>query len=165
MRVLDLTAGNRAIWFDRKDPRATFVDLRPEVAPDFVADSRSLPAEIGDGFNVVVFDPPHKNYGPNGRMVKDYGHFTQAEIVSLVQHGAREAWRVTVPGAVMAFKWNDGDTKLTRAVSLLAPYWEPLFGHGVSHQQRHSQTSWVMLARAEDPWLTRPRSTEGAVRL
>jgi hypothetical protein len=30
---------------------------------------------------------------------------------------------------------------------LLAPYWEPLFGHGVSHQQRPSQTSWIMLAR------------------
>jgi hypothetical protein len=30
---------------------------------------------------------------------------------------------------------------------LLAPFWEPLFGHGVSHQQKG--TSWVMLRRID----------------
>lgn len=163
MRVLDLTAGNRAIWFDRKDPRATFVDLRPSVSPDIVADSRELPAEVGEGFNLVVFDPPHKNFGANGNGSKSYGHFTSAQIIDLIRGGAREAWRVSVPGAVMAFKWNDHGRTLATTLPLLAPYWEPLFGHGVSHQQRHSQTSWVMLARAEDPELTRPRSTGEAV--
>lgn len=147
LRILDLTAGNRAIWFNRSDPRATYVDSREEVEPDIVADSRALPAEVGEGFNLVVFDPPHKNNGTNGSMVRNYGHFTHEQIVSLIRDGAREAWRVSAPGALMAFKWNDHGRTLKSVLPLLAPYWSPLFGHGVSPQQRASQTTWVMLAR------------------
>jgi hypothetical protein len=47
----------------------------------------------------------------------------------------------------MAFKWNDHTRKLSSVLLLLAPYWRPLFGHGVSAQQRSSQTAWVMLLR------------------
>jgi hypothetical protein len=155
MKILDLTAGNRAIWFDRKDPRATFVDVRGETEPDFVADARALPDGVGDGFNLIVFDPPHKNNGATGNMVRNYGHFTHADIVSLIQGGAREAWRVTEPDALMALKWNDHGRTLAGVLPLLTPYWEPLFGHGVSSQQRSSQTTWVMLARM-------PRLTKGA---
>jgi hypothetical protein len=147
MKILDLTAGNRAVWFNRAHPLATFVDVRPEVEPGIVADSRELPAEVGQGFSLVVFDPPHKNNAATGSMVRNYGHWTHAEIRALLEGAAREAWRVTVPDALMAFKWNDHGIKLSSALALLAPYWEPLFGHGVSHQQRATGTSWVMLLR------------------
>ncbi len=149
MRILDLTAGNRAVWFNRDDPRATFVDIRPEVGPSFVADSRALPPDVGDGYGLVVFDPPHKNNGPLFGMSRSYGRFTHAEILSLIQGAAKEAWRVTVPDALMVFKWNDHGRTLGSVLELLLPYWEPLVGHGVSPQQRASQTSWVLLLRLE----------------
>lgn len=153
-RVLDVSAGNRAIWFDKQYPDAIYIDIRPEVKPDLVADSRMLPADIGDGFSLIVFDPPHKNNGPNFGMARSYGCFNHDEIRSIIANTAKETHRVAVDDALMAFKWNDHSIKLTKIVGLLSPYWEPLFGHGVSHQQRSSSTSWVMLRRREA--LTQP---------
>lgn len=148
-RVLDVSAGNRAIWFDKQHPDAIYIDIRPEVKPDFVADSRMLPAEIGEGFDLVVWDPPHKNNGPNFGMARSYGCFSHEHIRSTIANTAKETHRVCRENAVMAFKWNDHSIKLTTIVGLLSPYWEPLFGHGISHQQRSSGTSWVMLRRRD----------------
>lgn len=148
-KVLDVSAGNRAIWFDKQYPDAVYVDIRPEMNPDIVADSRMLPAEIGDDFSLVVFDPPHKNNGPNFGMARSYGCFDHEHIRSTISNTAKEAHRITRDDALMAFKWNDHSIKLTKIVGLLSPYWEPLFGHGVSHQQRSSSTSWVMLRRRD----------------
>jgi hypothetical protein len=142
-----MSAGNRAVWFDKQCKLATFIDIRPEVKPDFVADSRELPREIGAGYNLVVFDPPHKNNGPCSGMTRSYGHYTAVEITDIIRRSAKEAHRVTVVDGLMALKWNDHTRKLESILGLLEPYWYPLFGHGVSHQQRSSQTSWVMLAR------------------
>jgi hypothetical protein len=147
VKILDLSAGNRAIWFNKDHPCATFVDIRPIVGPDIVADSRALPADIGDGFSLIVFDPPHKNNAATGNMAKNYGHHTAAEIRSIVAETAKEAHRVAADDAVMAFKWNEHSRSLGVILSLMHPYWEPLFGHGVSHQQRG--TSWVMLRRVD----------------
>lgn len=94
MKILDLSAGNRAIWFDKDHPCATYIDIRPEVDPDFVADSRALPADVGDGYSLVVFDPPHKNNAATGNMVRNYGHWTHEEIRSIVTETAKEAHRV-----------------------------------------------------------------------
>lgn len=152
MRILDLTAGNRAIWFDRDHPDALFVDIRPEVAPTIVADARSLPAEVGGDYDLVVFDPPHKNNGATGNMTVNYGHWTHAQIREILSEVAREAHRVCRDDALMAFKWNDHSIKLDNALDLVSPWWEPLFGHGARSQQRHSSmTSWVMLRRRKDP--------------
>lgn len=150
LRILDLSAGNRAVWFDKQYPDAVYVDCRPEVAPSIVADSRALPADVGEGYGLVVFDPPHKNNAASGKMSVNYGHHTAAEIRDIVANTAKEAHRVTRDDALMAFKWNDHSRKLTDILEMLAPYWEPLFGHGVSGQQRHqSMTSWVMLRRRD----------------
>jgi hypothetical protein len=149
LRIIDLSAGNRAVWFDKTCPLATYVDIRPEVEPDVVADSRALPPAIGAGYDLVVFDPPHKNSAASGNMSKNYGHHTAEEITDIIRRTAAEAHRVTTPRGLMAFKWNDHTRKLSSVLPLLAPYWLPLFGHGVSHQQRASQTSWVMLLRSE----------------
>jgi hypothetical protein len=150
MRILDLTAGNRAIWFDKENPLATFIDTRAEVNPTFVADAGSLPPEVGAGFDLVVFDPPHKNNGQTSGMTRSYGHSTALEIERLLRDGAAEAWRVTKAGALMAFKWNDHTRKLSSVLPMLSPYWIPLFGHGVRHQQSRSATSWSMLLRNEN---------------
>lgn len=147
MKILDLSAGNRAIWFDKRCKLATYVDIRSEVEPDFIADSRCLPPGVGSGFDLIVFDPPHKNNGASGAMVRSYGHHTAEQITDIIRGSAKEAHRVARTNALMAFKWNDHTRKLKSVLTLLEPYWYPLFGHGVSHQQRSSQTSWVMLIR------------------
>ena len=149
LRILDLSAGNRAVWFNKQHPDAVYIDCRPEVSPDIVADSRLLPADIGDDYSLIVFDPPHKNNGASGKMTVNYGHHTHDEIRSIIANTAKEAHRIARDDALMAFKWNDHSFKLSKVLELLAPYWEPLFGHGVSPQQRSSMTSWVMLRRRD----------------
>lgn len=145
MRILDMTAGERNIWFNKKHPLACFIDIRPEVEPTHVLDARKMPLAEGH-FNLVVFDPPHANLG-TGRLAKLYGSHTAAGIRDLVTKGAIEAHRLSAPGALMAFKWNDHDQKLEKILALM-PNWEPLFGHKVSAaQKRPSTTYWVMLRR------------------
>lgn len=148
MKILDLSAGRRAVWFDKEHRDATYIDIRPEVKPTLVADARALPPEIGHDFGLIVFDPPHVNFGAKSNMSRDYGHHTTAEIRDIISGSAREAHRVSRDDALMAFKWNDHDQSLGRVLDLMAPWWEPLFGHGVSGAQRRgSMTSWVMLRR------------------
>lgn len=147
MKILDISAGNRGIWFDKSHPCTTYVDMRPEVKPDIVADSREIPAEVGDGFNLIVFDPPHKNNSPHFGMARSYGCFNHEQIRSIVGETAKEVHRIAADDALMAFKWNDHSIKLSSVLALLHPFWEPLFGHGVTHQQKG--TSWVMLRRID----------------
>ena len=150
MKILDLSAGNRAVWFDKNHRDAIYVDIRPEVEPTIVADARSLPAEVGTDYDLVVFDPPHKNNGVNGKMAHNYGHWTAEQIRDIVTGSAREAHRVSRPDALMAFKWNDHTRKLSSVLAWISPWWEPLFGHGAEPQQRgRSTTSWVMLRRRD----------------
>ncbi len=145
MRILDLSAGNRAIWFEKDLPFVTFLDKRESVNPTFVCDTRSIPDEVGKDFNLVVFDPPHVNFGASADMSKAYGHHTSADIRDIVARSSDEAHRISKPNALMAFKWNDHDQKLEKILALM-PKWKPLFGHKVSSRTKHSSmTYWVML--------------------
>lgn len=147
MKILDLSAGSRAIWHNKKHPLCTYLDKRAEVSPDFVVDTRELPLEIGSGYNLVVFDPPHMNCGPNSNMSKVYGYHTTAEILDTIEKTGQEAWRVSAPNALMALKWNDHDIKLERVLKLL-PKWEPLFGH-LTKDGPGSKTYWCMLLKRD----------------
>lgn len=150
MKILDLFAGNRAMWFDRNNPLTTFIDKRAEVSPSIVADTRALPPEVGAGYDLVVFDPPHVNFGANAKMSKNYGHHTTADIRDIIAGSASEAYRVSRAGALMAFKWNDHDQKLAKVLELLQPYWLPLFGTTTAVRDKHAcATYWVMLMRAD----------------
>lgn len=145
MKILDLSAGNRAIWFNKNHPDAVYLDKRAECNPDIVCDTCAIPATAGSGFDLVVFDPPHMNCGPNSNMSKTYGYHTTAEILKTIEGTAKEAHRVTGSGALMALKWNDHDIKLQRVFDLM-PQWEPLFGH-LTKDGPGSKTYWVMLRR------------------
>src|SRR6266567_6113490 len=149
MRILDLSAGYRAIWFDPNCKDAVFVDSMESVRPHVVADSRLLP--FGDRWcDLVVFDPPHVNGGRKGNISRDYGWHTTEEIRDIVCKTAREAHRVTKENALMAFKWNDHDQRLGPVVSSMFPWWLPLFGHKVAQRTlRVSSTHWVMLRRGK----------------
>lgn len=145
MKILDLSAGNRAIWFNKKHPLATYLDKRKEVDPDIVCDTNSLPEEVGACYDLVVWDPPHMNCGPKSNMSRVYGHHTTAEILKLLEQTGNEAHRVSNVNALMALKWNTHDIKLKRVFDLL-PKWEPLFGH-LTKDGPGSQTYWIMLRR------------------
>lgn len=152
MKILDMSAGNRAVWFNKNHPDCTYLDIRASVEPTVVADTRKLPSSIGKGYELIVFDPPHVNFGANAEMSKTYGHHTTEEIRDIIRGSASEAHRVSAPDALMAFKWNDHDQKLDKVLALMEEWWEPLFGHGTSVRTKHScQTYWVMLRRKELP--------------
>lgn len=153
MKILDLSAGKRAIWFNKNHPFATYLDIRPEMNPTIVCDTRSLPSEVGDGYDLICWDPPHLNVGANSDMAARYGYWTTAHILDTVKKTSIEAWRVSKPNALMAFKWNDHSIRLDRVLALM-PQWEPLFGHHLKNRggpSAVSQSFWVMLRRLGIP--------------
>lgn len=176
MKILDLSAGNRAIWIQKNLDFVTYLDKRPEACPDIVCDTRNIPEDVGDGYGLIVFDPPHLNFGKNSNMSRSYGHHTTQEILDIVAGSAREAHRVATENALMAFKWNDHDIGLDKALELMSPYWSPLFGHHMRNRggsDAKSQSFWVMLLRRNEPGLAicmkslgrenkRPRTTHVA---
>ena len=148
MKILDISAGNRAVWFNKTHPDAVYVDIRPEVSPTIVANSMHLPPEVGTEFTLIIFDPPHVNFGATAELSKTYGYHTTEQIREIVRESVREAHRVSLPDALMAFKWNNHDQKLDRILSLMAEWWEPLVGHKVASRTKHSSsTQWVLLKR------------------
>lgn len=144
-KILDLSAGRRAIWFNKEHPKTTYLDKRAEVSPTIVCDTRDIPPEVGEEYSLLVFDPPHMNCGPNSDMTRAYGYHTTKEILDTIEGTAREAHRVSKPDALMALKWNDHDISLKK-VFLLMPQWEPLFGH-LTKDGPGSKTYWVLLKR------------------
>lgn len=147
MKILDLSAGNRAIWYNKAHPLTVYLDKRPEVNPDFVVDTTSIPDCVGKDFDLVVFDPPHMNCGKNSNMSKAYGHHTTKQIIELIQGTGSEAHRVTKAGALMALKWNDHDIPIKQVFKMM-PNWEPLFGHITKDGPgTGSKTFWAMLRR------------------
>lgn len=143
MKILDLSAGNRAIWFNKNHPLATYLDKRKEVKPTHVCDTRKkIP---GYGYNLICWDPPHMNCGPNSHMSKRYGYHTTAEILETIEKTGVKVHQASAPNALMALKWNNHDIRLDRVFKLL-PSWEPLFGH-LTKDGPGSQTYWIMLRR------------------
>lgn len=147
-RILDLSAGARAVWHNKNHPLALYLDRRAGVRPDIVCDTRNIPESVGKGFDLVVWDPPHANCGPNSKMSKRYGHHTTAEILDTIEKTALQAWNITSPGAFMAFKWSSRDIRLQRVFDLM-PMWEPLFGHLTKNVPR-SQTCWTLFLRRDE---------------
>lgn len=145
MKILDMSTGKKGIWFDKNNPLVTFLDIRPETNPTFICDTRNIPAEVGNDFDLIVFDPPHLNLGKNSNFAKDYGHFTQSEIMDTISRSSAEAHRISKPTALMAFKWNDHDTRLEKVLGLMKN-WTPLFGNRLkSGPNYRTMTYWVVL--------------------
>ena len=144
MKILDLSSGNRAVWFNKKHPLCLYLDKRESVKPDIVMNTNDITVEsVGSGFDLIVWDPPHMNCGPNSNMSKAYGHHTTKEILETIEITGSKVINVCKPSALMALKWNSHDIRLQRVFDLLKG-WEPLFGHLTKDGPR-SQTYWCML--------------------
>jgi hypothetical protein len=135
VRILDLTPGDRGIWFDKNHPSTSF-GLRP----------------YDRGFGLIVFDPPHVNVGASSKMTKNYGHSTTEQIRDFIKTTGEVAYKVSESDALMAFKWNDHDQPLLKILALMSPWWEPLFGQRTATRSlRLNSTYWVMLRRRDAP--------------
>ena len=94
-RILDMTCGNRTIWFQKQEPHTTYCDIRREewegnfgkvlnkdgkkkhrhlvIDPDIQCSFTDLPF-ADKTFDLVVFDPPHiTDLSENAWMRKSYG--------------------------------------------------------------------------------------------
>lgn len=147
MKILDLSAGKRAMWFDASREDTLHIDIRSEMKPDMVCSSMDMVRKVGDRYNLIVFDPPHVNLGANSEMSKQYGHFTLKQIRILIKETAHEAHKVSSIDALMVFKWNNHDLILDTVLELLSDWWEPLLGHTISKHAKSSNTIWVLLKR------------------
>jgi SAM-dependent methyltransferase len=150
--VLDACCGGKAMWFDKADPRAVFVDRRKEehmiyrgekppqhliVAPDVVADFTALPFP-DESFWHVVFDPPHCNRcSESGWLAKKYGKLV-AGWEDMLRGGFEECFRVLRPHGTLIFKWSSVQIPLARVLALTPE--RPLYGH---RSGANMKTHWL----------------------
>lgn len=157
--VLDACCGARMFWYDKKDPRATFVDIRSEtfthvrtdcgnkeitVCPDQIADFTSLPFP-DNTFALVVFDPPHViQLETRGTLTKYYGVLNE-DWRDMIRGGFSECFRVLRPEGTLIFKWAEVHIPIADVLAL-APH-KPLFGHKVG---KRSKTHWCAFLKPND---------------
>ncbi len=156
--VLDACCGTRAMWFNKQDARAIFVDCRTEqihiapgraykngavleVRPDLEADFASLPFD-DESFFHVVFDPPHHTSkrlgnGGSGVIEKKYGNL-QPGWGKAISDGFAECFRVLRPNGTLIFKWCSVEIPLKEVLALTPE--KPLYGH---RSGKRAQTHWI----------------------
>lgn len=157
--ILDVCCGSKMFWFDRKDPRAVYMDCRSEthmltdksspggkrplvVCPDVLADFREIPFPDST-FAHVVFDPPHllsRKCG-NGYMRKKYGALPD-DWRDLLTRGFAECFRVLKPNGTLNFKWAEVQIPVREVLSLTPE--KPLYG---IPRAGRSSTHWIVFLK------------------
>lgn len=156
--VLDVCCGSRAMWFDRKDPRAIYLDRRREtvteilptrnqtvvIDPDIVAEFTNIPFP-DESFHLVVMDPPHvQREEPKGNITKRYGCLN-GDWREMLRGGFAECFRVLKPGGTFIFKWSSVQFPLKDILKLTPE--KPLFGH---QSGKRMNTHWVAFIKQND---------------
>lgn len=158
-RILDVTCGDRTIWFQKQEPHTTYCDIRDEewigrfgtvlnkqgqkklrhlkIHPDVLCSFTDLPFE-NESFNLVVFDPPHiENLSENAWMRKSYGSL-DGDWKPMIRKGFKECMRVLKPGGVLVFKWSDVSISTRDILDVIGQ--DPLFGH---RSGKKMNTHWM----------------------
>jgi SAM-dependent methyltransferase len=160
--VLDACCGARMFWFDPKDPRAIFMDIRegeyPKdfgtpatkgrkpvvVKPDVLADYAAMPF-ADESFSLVVLDPPHHSaarMGSGMNIIRNaYGVLLPGWEENL-RRGFEECFRVLRANGVLVFKWCSREIPLQRVLALTPQ--KPLFGH---RTVKKDTTHWVIFLK------------------
>lgn len=153
--ILDMCCGSRMFWFDKKDERAVFSDIRAEehtlcdgrklvISPDVIADFRALPFS-DSAFPVVVFDPPHlERVGDNAWMSKKYGRLNKDNWRDDLRAGFKEAFRVLCPQGVLIFKWNETQIPVSQILPLTDE--KPIIRQRVG---KNDKTHWIIFVKME----------------
>ena len=150
MKILDATAGQRAMWFDKNYPDAIYIDIREEMNPTVVGDIMQSPFRDGT-FDLIVFDPPHNPTGPEnkGIFAKQYGRFLAEQIRTLVIEGSKDLSRVLKINGILIFKWNTHGMDLGKILRLVSHGLIPLFGQRTAERTKHSsKTYWICYTKA-----------------
>lgn len=157
--VLDVCCGSKMFWFDRRDPRALFLDNRREacvadtregrrhilIDPDIVASFTALPFDDAT-FTLVVFDPPHTFNGANSWMRKKYGTLPK-DWRAQIRLGFAECFRVLAPLGTLIFKWNEHRVPVSTVLSLTPE--RPLFGQ--RRAGATAKTHWLVFHKSVPP--------------
>ena len=114
--ILDATARFRMMWENKNHPNCLYVDERPGVNPDKVADYQDLNFLADKSFKLIIFDPPHriqKHCSPS--FMERYGNqLTPETWQSELKKAFTELWRVLADYGVLIFKWTDHDINVKR---------------------------------------------------
>ena len=161
-KVLDACCGSRMFWFDNKDERTLFIDIREKcerivdigtqgtigrkpivVNPDLVADFREMPFE-DESFYHIVFDPPHfyKGAGATGKIAFQYGLLKETWRDD-IRKGFAECFRVLKPNGTLIFKWCESEIPLKKVLALTEN--KPLYGH---RSGKKAMTHWVAFIKS-----------------
>lgn len=154
-KILDVTCGPRAMWFNKHHPAAVYCDKREIemtgiwkstekqserkciIKPDIVCDFTQLPFP-DDAFALVVFDPPHLiRAKETAWLVKKYGKLSD-NWPQMLHDGFAECMRVLKPDGTLIFKWSEYDIPADKVWAAIGQ--KPLFGH---HSGRKSRTFWA----------------------
>lgn len=160
--ILDVCCGGKMFYFDKNDPRVTFMDIRElqtnlcdgryfEIKPDVIGDFTDIPFP-DNSFSMVVFDPPHlikkKDAGeeydassdkvaPTGWQQIKYGAL-YSDWKDMLTKGFSECFRVLKPGGFLIFKWNETDITVKEVLKCTDQ--KPIFGH---KSGKRSNTHWI----------------------
>ena len=165
-KILDVTCGDRTIWFQKKEPHTIYCDKRREewegmfgkvlnkqgkqkrrhlvIDPDIQCDFTDLPFP-DNSFSLVVFDPPHiENLSENAWMRKSYGSL-DGDWKPMIRKGFEECMRVLKPDGVLVFKWSDISISTREIINVIGQ--EPLFGH---RSGKKMNTHWMCFMKFEE---------------
>ena len=151
--ILDVTCGDRTIWFQKNEPHTIYCDIRSEewegnfgkekkhrhlvINPDIQCSFTDLPFDDGT-FNLVVFDPPHiTNLSKSAWMRKSYGSL-DGDWKPMIKKGFSECMRVLADNGVLIFKWSDISVSTRDIINVIGQ--EPLFGH---RSGKKMNTHWM----------------------
>lgn len=157
--ILDVTCGDRTIWFQKKEPHTIYCDKRREeweddfgktlradgkqmhrhlvIDPDVLCDFTNLPFD-NCLFSLIIFDPPHiENLSQSSWMRKSYGSL-DGDWKPMIRNGFHECMRVLKPNGVLIFKWSDISVSTREIINVIGQ--EPLFGH---RSGKKMNTHWL----------------------
>lgn len=154
--ILDPASSMRSFYFDKKDERVLFGDIREKethlltngqtihIEPDEVMDFRNIPYS-DKSFQCVVFDPPHMlNLSEKSWMRKKYGVLDKDTWQDDIKQGFAECFRVLKNGGTLIFKWNEVSISLKEILSLTPE--KAVLGHPSG---KRMGTHWVLFIKTE----------------
>lgn len=152
--VLDPASSVRSFYFDKKDERVVFGDIREDethlltngqtihIKPDQVMDFREIPYPE-ETFHLVVFDPPHRiKLNGDSDFIKKYGDLQKESWKDDLAQGFKECFRVLKPNGVLVFKWSEVSIKLNQVLELTDQ--KPIIGHPSG---KRMGTHWIMFIK------------------
>ena len=152
--VLDPASSTRSFYFDKKDSRVLFGDIREKethlltnnqtihIEPDEVMDFRDIPYP-DESFQCVVFDPPHRfNLSSESDFIKKYGSLDRERWQEDISKGFTECFRVLKTNGTLIFKWSEVSIPLKEILTLT--HHKPVLGHPSG---KRMGTHWVLFIK------------------